>query len=639
VPPNVAAAVGKALEKLPADRFASAKEFADALTNPTFASSLMPQPVAEKAVRPRGRFYLTVAAAVLLIATLGITAAWWRRPEPAPPLRTRFTIEVPDSMAVAGTSGQHSLVLAPDGSEIIYPGVKGSSFALYRRRLNDLAITQLSDGRALNPRYSPDGRWLGWTTDGKLMKVPVAGGSPMPLIDNVGRWSWGDEDVIVFSRGGALWKGVANATGAAQITKPDTTRQEVHAWPALLPGGKNVLFDIASSINSTDEAEVAMARLSDGHVTRLGIKGSDPRYLPSGHLLVAHRDGTILAVPFDLKTLAVRGEPVPVLENVFVKGGGAAQYAVSNNGVLAYIEGDGGGGKPIWIDPSGAEHPSGLASGSYSHLRVSPNGDRLAFVQTDAGRIDIWILTRATGQLIRLTRDGNNDAPEWSADGTRVGWIRRPRGQIIWQNADGSGAVDTTTLGKLNQNAFAVAPNGKFLIVAGNPGVSSGSGSMTLVPLDSSIRGRVVVDARLHPLAASISPDSKWLAFASDETGRSEVYIANIENPTTRLQVSTDRGFEPLWLADGKTLLYRGDTRAHVVTFSFAPRVEITRQDSLPTPSLNIRGLDRGYDVSRKTGELVALRRGDTRRDRIVVVTGWFEELRSLMNRASAPPH
>jgi Tol biopolymer transport system component len=583
----------------------------------------------------QGVSYSAFAATAVLAAAALAVAAWrWRRPDPPPPMRARFTLELPESVTVAPNSGQESVAISPDGSEFVYPGAGPSGPALYRRRLNDLTSTTFV-GSFANPRYSPDGRWLLLEADGtKLKKIPINGGAPLQVADSGIRPSWGDGGLVVFSHGGSLWRVSATGGNPTQLTTLDPARETSHTWPSVLPGGEEVLFNIIQARSgSVDNAEVAVVRVRDGRITRLGVTGTNPRYLPSGHLLVSHQDGTVLGVPFDLRSLTVRGEPSPVLENVFVKSGGAALYAVSNTGVLAYVRGE-GDSRPVWIDQSFHEHPSGLPAGRYSHLRLAPTGDRLAFVLREGGASDIWIFAKATGQVIRVTRDGRSDMPEWSADGDRIGWTHAGFAEIVWQRADGTGALDTMRLGTLRPSQFTVAPNGKFLIVAAS---SANGADLLFVPLDSSVRRRVIVEGRLRPGQFSISPDSKWLAFIANETGRAEVYVTSIEDPATRLEVSNDNGAEALWLADGKRLLYRGFTHLTEVTLSFAPRLEVTRRDTLPLPQfMPANTADRWFDVDHKTGELVVLHRGAAH-DRVIVVTDWFDELRERLARGGKP--
>jgi hypothetical protein len=286
-----------------------------------------------------------------------------------------------------------------------------------------------------------------------------------------GRVNWGDRDVIVFIRGGSLWRTNSSGNPVTRLTTIDSAAGEGHTWPFVLPGGETVLFNHFREARPTTDLEVLAVRVTDGKVTRLDIRGSSPRYVSSGHILVAQSDGSILAAPFDLRTLEVRGPAVRVLEGVFVRPTGAALYDVSRNGVLVYVAG-GETQRPLAIDSIGREHDLGFTDGLYAHPRLSPNGERVVVERAEGSRSDIWILTRATGQLLRMTRDGQSGSPEWSADGSRVGWIHTDStgATIRWQRADGSAAPDAIPTPNRAPFRFIFTPDGKsIVVVVGGP--------------------------------------------------------------------------------------------------------------------------------------------------------------------------
>jgi serine/threonine-protein kinase len=638
VPPNVAAALAKALEKLPADRFASAKDFGDALGNASFvsANTVAASPRMSAARRAVPMPVFVASSGVLLIAALAAAAWGLRRPEPAPQIRTRFTLELPDSQAAIATYGQRNLAISPDGTELVYAGVGRSGMVLYRRRLDELAQTEVAGSTyPLNVRFSPDGRYLLLERQGSrsLTKTPLAGGASVQLAERAGSASWDEGDFIVFaSEDGALWRVNENGGTPAPLATPDSVM--FHGFPHVLPGGKAVLYNAGSrrsSGGSGGRAQVWVLRLGDGSRARLNIDGLNPRYIPTGHILVSGPDGTVLAAPFDLASLELRGAPVQVMDGVLATSTGANKFDVSETGVLTYFEGL-RMFTPAVIDRQGSERLLGFPMARDRHPRFSPNGDRIAVERSNGNSTDIYVLTRGTGQVLRLTRDGRSRSPEWSGDGSRIVWIREDTSgatTMHWQRADGSGTPEQVAMPDGNLHRFHVAPAGDAVALAIGPAVRH---DIVLAPLGGSSPLKRVATSPADEVQPAISPDGKWLAYASNETdGRYEVYIASVADPATRIQVSTEGANAPVWKADSKTLIF--STTSHFVsaTFTFSPRIEVARRDTLFVNAYRAGAVDRVFDFNPKTGEFLVLSTGTGVRARIVVVTGWFEDLKERM--------
>ena len=639
VPPNVAAAVAKSLEKLPADRFESAKTLADALANPAF---VLPGSVASAYGVHHGRRAVpmrTFVATTVVLAGIALAAAVWglRRPEPPPSLRARFALEFPDSQPTIATYGRTNLAISPDGTELVYAGVSRAGMVLYRRHLSDFSVSEVPG--TLNPghvRYSHDGHSLLVETlgVGTLTRVPLGGESRVRLADRGSGPSWEEGADIVFTQGGSVWRVGANGGTATQLTRADSGA--VHFFPHVLPGGDAVIFNIRRTIVGEGEVEVWVLRRSDNSLMRLGLNGTNPRYIPTGHILVTGADGAVMAAPFDPRSLELRGPAVSVLEGASIVSNGAAKFDVSANGVLTYFEG-GTSLFPAVIDGNGKEQLLGFAGERYGHPRFSPNADRIALERVDGNRTDVYVLTRATGQVLRLTRDGRTRSPEWSADGDRVLWIRKDSGNTTtmqWQRADGSGSPETiATPADRYLHGFQAVPVGNALAISVGPPFQH---DIVLVPIAGSSPVRALASSTADEVQPAVSPDGKWLAYTSNETdGRYEVYIASVADPTTRIQVSTEGANAPVWRSDGKTLIY--STSSHVVsaTFSFSPRIEVVRRVSLFLNAYRSGAADRVFDFNPKTGEILVLSSGARDRARIVVVTGWFEELKERMAQGS----
>jgi serine/threonine-protein kinase len=638
VPTNVAAAIAKALEKVPADRFETARAFSEALLNPAFTTS---ETSAARQTRIRGRGVSTwLFAAVSGVAVAALAAAgWaWRRPSTASPMpRARFALEVPDSQAVVATSGTRALVISPNGSEIVYAGhnVRGQR-VLYRRRLDELTVHEVPGSVSPSaPVFSPTGDLAFERSDRSLATLPRDGRPPARIVDDAGRVSWGDGDVIAFMRGGSLWRTNSSGGPVTRLTTVDSVAGEGDTWPFVLPGSTAVLFNHYREARTADEVDVFVVRIADGVVKRLGIKGSNPRYVSSGHIIVPQSDGTLLAAPFDLETLEMRGTPVRVLEGLYVRPTGVAQLDVSRNGVLTYIEG-GELQHPVIVDRTGVEHDVGFADGAYVHPRLSPNTDRVVVERSEGVRSDIWIAARATGQASRLTRDGKNSSPEWSADGRRVAWIHADSvgASIRWQSADGSGAPEVIPTPGHIPFRFVFTPDGKSIVVAvGGPFRHD----IWVFPLDGKSAPRALARTDADELQPSISPDGRWLAFTSNETGRSEVFVLSMDDPSTRVQITTTGATEPAW-RDTHSLIARSSSSFVSISLGFAPRIEVTRRDSMFADTYPRGSPDRAFDISTRTGEVVTLARASSKRDRIVVVTGWLDELKERISARRVSP-
>ncbi len=632
VPEHVEHAVFTALAKLPADRFENAKAFGDALANPAFITSGATAIRSTRDRRRAVRLPWFVAASGVAIVSL-IAAMWaWRRPAVVTPTpRTRFTLELPDSQAIVPTSAAQSLAISPDGSEIVYTGTSSRlGRVLYRRRLDDLNVQEIpGTGAAFAHAFSPTGEIAFQRADRVLTTAPRDGRPAAKIADDVGRANWGDGDVIAFIRGGSLWRTNRSGNPVTRVTAVDSAAGEGYTWPFVLPGGEAVLFNHYLEARPSNDLEVLAVRIADGKVTRLEIRGSSPRYVSSGHILVAQSDGTILAAPFDLRTLEVRGPAVRVLEGVFVRPSGGALFDISHNGVLVYLAG-GETQRPIVIDRNGREHDLGFTDGMYAHPRLSPNGERIAIERSEGSRSDIWILTRASGQQLRMTRDGQSGSPEWSADGTRVGWIHTDSigASIRWQRADGSGTPESIPTPKRAPFQFIFTPDGKsIVVVVGGPFRHD----IMLFPLDGKSALRMLTNGDGDELQPSLSPDGRWLAFQSNETARAEIFVVSTIDPSTRVQLTTNGATEPVWRSDGRALVARSGAAIVSLSLGFTSGVEVTRRDSMLVDAYLRASPDRAIDVNRRTGELLTLARSGSKRDRIVVVTGWLDELKERM--------
>jgi eukaryotic-like serine/threonine-protein kinase len=646
VPPHVDAAIERGLAKLPADRFATAREFAEALegirpvalsVSPatralTTAATLVPLDRRRRVLR-----VLPWAVAAAALAVLG----WRERSRPSVARsRVHFTLVDSDSLLPRVDVGGTNLGLSPDGTRLVYVG--GPRGALLLRRFDELEPTVLSPSARLlaqarggpesdfrHPRFSPDGKWIAYAERIKLYKMPAVGGPAVAIADSVFRFSWGDADRIVYARSSlmsnrGLWMVSAAGGSPERLTRPDSAKGIVgHTWPSFLPGSRAIVFNLAHG-TSIAAAELAVLRLDDRSIKPLGIIGLNPIYVPSGHLLFGKTDGTVSAVPFDLSTLSVNGPAVTVLRDVVVKPSGAVEIAVAPNGTMVYAVGSGDEQVHL-IDSTGAPTPLITGYDVFLSARFSPNGDRVAYSarrdEASTGS-DIWVLDVATRSVTRLTNDGKSNYPEWTPDSRRITWTYRDSAhtEVRWQNADGSNAPEVLVASSPAVGSVWLPSGKSFLSIGGSGGRSS-----IFITTPGSAPRTFLAGQRSYSSPA-VSPDGKWLAYTSVESGTPDVYVQPIEGGG-RHQISLDGGSAGRWSRDGRTLYYRLLSHVIAARIQFSPTFLVTRRDTLFTARLVRRGPFAPHDVSPVDGRLLMIGRGSAS-ERVVVVMNWLDELR-----------
>ena len=481
-------------------------------------------------------------------------------------LVSRLVVQLPSPDQLQPGPGP-SLALSPDGRTLVYVALGDGEVNIYRRALDELQASRIpgtNDARA--PFFSPDGQWLAFVTDGLLKKVSLIGGQPITICEAPGLASgasWGPDDTIVFTlRNGGLLRVVAGGGTPESLTVVDAARGvQDHLWPEVTPGGEAVLYTVWSG--ALDTAQVAVRSLSSERQATL-IRGSRPRYLPTGHLIFA-REASIWAAPFDLDSLEVTGPEVAVVDDVRVAtGGGAAMFTSAPNGTLAYMRGGqlSTAATLAWMDREGRIEPLPLAPGQYRSPRLSPDATQVALavgrVGTDANS-DIWITDVARGGLARLTTDPAPDLdPLWTVDGTRVVFSSRREGSwgLFWKSLDGAGSVERLlTIGDAAYvRAAGWSPDGAQLVFEFESREGADVGVLDLA--DGTWMPLIHSEASEHE--AQISPDGHWISYSSDESGRYQVYVERFPELGGRQPISADVGRQPLWSPNGGELVYVG---------------------------------------------------------------------------------
>ena len=604
--------------------------------------------------------------AVPLMAML----AWWVRadmPVPQEPV-SRWEIPAPNDETLAHWFRQ-GVAFSPDGTRIAFVSNKEVSSPYDRRGKQRIYIRELDgwtlvplevDGHLLQPFFSPDGKWLGtlWVrargTRSKLMKFPLDGGSSTSICDCDADFgaSWGSDDTIVFAEGSSgLWRVPAAGGEPKQITELDSEAGErSHRLPHVLPGGRAVLFTVLRHQTSAidwSKAEIVVLSLETGQRKVLIKGGSDARYAPSGHLIYA-REGTLMAVPFELASLSLVGPQVPVLEGVghaaFIAAGsldtGAAQFAFSSSGSLAYISEPSAPEpqrQPVWVDRTGREEPIDIEPASYWGGRLSPDQTGKLALWTWHRVPKVWLYDLERGTRSLETLQGFNTNPTWIPDGSGLAFASNQEGptNVFLKPFGTRSGAERLFPSLFSQYPANFSPSGKQLAFTqhepGKPGdIWIGSiESRTAEPF---------VNTQFQEKHPAFSPDGRWLAYTSNETGREQVYVKPYPGPGDREIISPDGGYAPAWSGDGRELSYRAGRKMMAVPISPDQRGLNPGRPVLLFEG-DYTGLQpiRSYDVTPNgqrflmiSREPVQNRTTEVYGRKLSIVLNWFEELERL---------
>jgi len=465
----------------------------------------------------------------------------------------------------------------------------------------------------------------------ELKKISVQGGSPVTVVKAGGLLgaTWGGDDTIIYSDPGAQGlQRVSSAGGPPKfVTHADSTKEETaHRWPVFLPGGKAFLFVIEKS-SGPDDSQIAVQRLDTGQRQIVVQGGTFPQCVSEERLVYVHR-GTLLAVPFDVDKLQVKGTAIAVGEHVRESGYGAAQFGLSPQGSLVYVAAPGGvqaaERKLMWVSRNGTEQSLAFPARDYQAPRLSPDGRIVAVGIED----QVWLIDLSRETLTRLTFEGENGNPSWTPDGKRI-TFQSNETNLFWQLADGSGGRERLTNSKYIKRADSWSPDGQLLVFTQ---FDPSTGRDIWVLRLSDRTAEPLLRTPSNESAPRFSPDGRWLVYVSDESGRYEVYVQPYPGPGGKRQISTEGGTEPLWNRNGRELLYRSGNKMMAVeittlpSFAFStPRMLFQGEQymtaagpySYPFPS---------YDVSPDGQRFLMITKES--KPQINVVLNWFEELK-----------
>ena len=599
---------------------------------------------AETPVAPPVIWQRPVAVAALLLAAIVITGLTVLSLAPAPSIpvvRMRSALG-PDERFTG--MGRHAVGISGDGSYVVYTTTGG----LALRQVSELQATLIAgtgeggnqSGRS--PVFSPDGEWVAYYQQGELRKVAVGGGAPVTLCEAVNPYgiSWETDDTILYGQGvDGIWRVSAAGSPPEQLTavgggtsedvNESPVRQEAHG-PQMLPDGEAVLYTLSDGGRQWDVARIVVEELATGDRTVLVDGGRDGRYLPTGHLAYV-LNGVLFAVPFDPAGRTVTGAPVPLVVGIRDAGGttGATQFSVADTGTLVYIQaGDASNEQLVWVDRTGQTEPVGPEPQDHGTARVSPDGSRLAVDTVVGGNYDISIYDLSRATMSRLTFNEEFDAnPLWTPDGSRVVFFSERDGSgLFWKAADGSGEVERLLGHREVISPLDWTPDGRVV-------VQTGPGDVGVVTIEDGGTLEMLLDTESFEGFPHLSPDGRWLAYTSDESGALEVYVRSFPDLDGKWQVSTEGGKEPLWSPDGRELFFIGGGKLWAVQVE----TEATFVRSMPESLFDVTPFEdvifRGWDIT-PDGERFLFGRSFSEQvvggnESFVFVQNWFSELQA----------
>jgi serine/threonine-protein kinase len=677
VPPHVAAAVAKSVEKLPADRFDSAKAFAGALHDPAFATTYVGTGAAWSSRPAPRRVVVPVLAAVALLAAVLATVGWLRQSRPSPV--SRYVTSLGASGALDALTFRVEAALSPDGSSLVFRDPLTGPGQLYVKRRDELTPRPLAGTEGgSGPFFSPDGAWIGFFAQGQLRRVPSAGGSSLKLADSVdatfNQGAWLEDGTIVYydPLAHTLLR-LRSGTAAPEVIVTTAMLGGRFPWlPVPLPASRGILFTahLTNCIGpvSCRPSRVYVFDARKDTVRALFEDAIGAWYVPTGHVLYLTSAGTLMAVPWDNSALKASGPAVPILDGIQAPG-----FVVSNQGTALYLLGRSEfapGPTPnaslVWVDRSGhvepvdstwqvntgGFYPPGSEIGRGWGMSLSPDGRRIAFTLLSDLGTDIWIKQLPTGPVSRLTLDPGQDiAPTWTPDGRAITFLsdrptptettRRPGSFAVWQQpADGTGEP-RLLWGKKGATDGFVSPDGRWIVLGSSRSSTDSTADIGAARAGEDTVARPLVASAFHEEGATLSPDSRWLAYVSNEQGEPEVFVRPFPNVNDgKWQVSRGGGSAPLWSHDGRELFYVGEWKMHAVAIhpgaAFSAELPRTLFD-IPA-RVRAGSLARGTFAVTSDGQRFLMVRDDSWGEMagtptLVVVENFFEELRTKLKK------
>jgi serine/threonine-protein kinase len=655
VPEHFARIVDRCLVKDPSQRMQSAVDLRWQLDELGLSSGPTARRRAARTDATSTRPGMTAAAGLAALALLG--ASWitfGRASEPAGDRRVvRLTVDLPSNQVIVPEFNPH-IALSPDGTQLAFTSLPGP---VSIRRLDTLESSVLESSKTPGfrgaPLFSPDGAALTFIQGNAILssvrpffKAALSGGAPIKLVDYDAyhRGDWSSDGRIYWTArypGGIVR--ISESGGAIEpVTELDLSKGErSHRFASLLPGEQALLYTVGfDGIAHYDDARIDLWDLKSRMRKTLITGGTSAVYSPSGHIVYA-RAGKLHAVPFDAARQEVTGAPVQVLDGVMTSGNtGAAEFSLSKRGDLAYVPGPAAGGRRTlaWTDRTGNIVPLPLPPASYLYPRLSPDGRFLA-VEIEGPNHDVYVYDFARSVLTKVTTDGQSHDPVWSPDSKRLAFRSwHAGGMTMWMMPiDRSASAVRLDPSGTRQSPVSISPDGRYL--AFDQKNEATRDDAWVLSLDAGGQTQAVAQSRFAEGSAKFSPDGKWIAYASDESGRPEIYVQPFPGPGPKVQISNAGGFDPIWRRSGGELYYRSDDNMMAVSIDTSRQITVSAPRRLwkgnftdgAASSCGMPGVtSSNYDVTADGQRFVMIRDEDAAvfATKIVVVLNWAEELR-----------
>jgi serine/threonine-protein kinase len=650
IPAHVEAAVLTALEKLPADRFATAAEFAEALSarggsmSVTAATSsariAAPSPAPVSAATPAWKW---AAIGALSLLAAAVAAAGWTLTRPrAAPTVTRYSVHLRDLESLRPSALGGNIAVSPDGNRIAYVGASDGGTRIWLREHDKLRPTPIAGTEnGLSPFFSPDGSQVAYIFNGRTLRIaPLNGGPPVTLTDslNASGGDWGTDGYIYTELQEGLGRIKATGGPIEVLFRLSEERHEVGAeYPNVMPDGKGLIFRHRVAGQSANDFQIMEMSLPNGAPHPL-MRGVYAHYAASGHLLVVTGDGKLLAAPFDPVKRALTGPAVAVMDGLLRTGPFEVNFAVSTNGTLAYTSGGSAAlNSAWWVARDGSATPMDSTwdpQGNVGTLALAPDGKMLAVTVARGAASDIWVKQLPTGPFSRITfGDTVHFRPTWTPDGKSLLYMNDEgsgAGQPSLSRADGTGTPRRLLHSKMQFAQVLQTRDGKWMVLRrsfAEPGAGDlyavRTGDTTLVPL---------LTSPAREISPAVSPDGRWMAYVSDESGQLEVYVRPFPDvATARWQISASGGRLPVWAHSGRELFYLNG-RQEMTSIPITPGAGFAVGQPrvlFPAAPYVLEGNAGVYDVSPDDRRFVLIRAatGGSGTE-LVVVQNWFEELK-----------
>ncbi len=589
--------------------------------------------------RRKSRELLTWVAATAIVVLAALAFWVWPKPQiAARPIQSYIPAPEDSTFILSDDDTAGPVAISANGTYVAFTAMaKDGTKRIWVRSLSESAAKPLpgSEGGTY-PFWSPDEKWVGFFADGKLKKAPVNGGPVIALAEapraRGGTWNEGGLIIYAPATQSTLFEVPANGGISKQVTKMEVGVHTTHRWPVWLPGGKKFLYLATSHEHegASDRNGIYVAT-PDGKENRF-LLPADANVVVTPNYLLFVQNGNLMAQSFDASKAELKGDPAPIAEGVIRNAGTwRAAMDASNNGILVFQAGSSAiGSQLLWLSHDG-KPPVQLGDTAIFHeMKLSPDGHRLAVAMGDPSAA-LWIYDVARGVRTRLTFQGNVVGPVWSPDGRRIAFTERQGGALDIYVKDASGFGNEERLVSDNQDKAISdwSPDGRYLLYTATPG--SLANSVWILPLFGDRKPQVFMQAgpEAYLMGGWFSPDGKWVAYTSRESGRAEVYVTNFPQPKGKWQISNAGGHQPRWSSDGKALFYMGIDRTlmKVPITLHGDTIDIgAAQSYLNTKAITLR-FGGAYDLARDGRVLVNSSVGEDTRT-ITMVVNWSSPLK-----------